>query len=694
MTAISILHAPTDAHFAAQIAGAFDAAEISVDLATVGPSPEIYPAEISIVIWSPTSEHDAKLANAAVAAREKGALVPIAIAGARGPETLSSLPAVDLSGWAGDQNDPRWRFVLEDVEMAARKTAISDQSIWTSADGQDASAAEAAKPESADLLEGNSSPIASEADNAAMAVSNTAASASNPETATEQAAAPVAMRASTDGDLFSDKAENSFDLYREFSRPPAPRLSLIERLRDFRMKPSSLPFAVAGFTGFAVLLGIAIINFAPGPVPPERIAQADIPSTAVRSAETPEAVSALRDEPVREARTARLAMVKPSSVLTDEDFDRARRNAAMQTESEIKTQKQVNTQSPPPKASQSTADNSGVQTERRTVFNISADTPAPGSASTVQSSGDPVAAVIAASEDAVPQVSVGTDALAGLIEVSVDEAATGDALPIATPVTADDIVVEGEALTEDGELAEGDIEALDVTDYFATIDDLAVREFSNAFERAPAGIYFRDCLDCPDMAELGDAPIAMAIRETTFKQWNACVADGACNRYRPSDEGWGQGARPVVNVSYRDAQGYVAWLSRKTGHHYRLPSAHEWRDVAEAGALTDNADKIAPTVDGYIQEENLDPSTNTLARTLPAGAFRPNGYGLFDMNSNVSEWTSACVDGADGAGCQTAVVLGASWRVSAEKSEPVIVPTGQRRADTGFRVVRDALPAR
>ena len=58
----------------------------------------------------------------------------------------------------------------------------------------------------------------------------------------------------------------------------------------------------------------------------------------------------------------------------------------------------------------------------------------------------------------------------------------------------------------------------------------------------------------------------------TFEEWDACVADGGCNGHRPSDEGWGRGRRPVINVSWDDAKAYVAWLSRKTGKTYRLLS--------------------------------------------------------------------------------------------------------------------------
>ncbi|MFO0475981.1 MAG: caspase family protein, partial [Alphaproteobacteria bacterium] len=64
--------------------------------------------------------------------------------------------------------------------------------------------------------------------------------------------------------------------------------------------------------------------------------------------------------------------------------------------------------------------------------------------------------------------------------------------------------------------------------------------------------------------------------EVTFAEWDACVAGGGCNGYRPGDEGWGRGNRPVINVSWNDAQAYVQWLSNRTGKRYRLLSEAEW----------------------------------------------------------------------------------------------------------------------
>src|SRR5215212_7069884 len=45
-----------------------------------------------------------------------------------------------------------------------------------------------------------------------------------------------------------------------------------------------------------------------------------------------------------------------------------------------------------------------------------------------------------------------------------------------------------------------------------------------------------------------DAPFAVGRYAVTFDEWDDCVADGGCNRHKPSDRGWGRGQRPVIGL--------------------------------------------------------------------------------------------------------------------------------------------------
>ena len=85
-------------------------------------------------------------------------------------------------------------------------------------------------------------------------------------------------------------------------------------------------------------------------------------------------------------------------------------------------------------------------------------------------------------------------------------------------------------------------------------------------------------------------PFRLGKYEVTFAQWDACVADGGCGGYQPDyppdDTGWGRGNRPVIDVSWTDAQSFINWLNGKTGGGYRLPTEAEWEYAARAGSTT------------------------------------------------------------------------------------------------------------
>jgi len=194
----------------------------------------------------------------------------------------------------------------------------------------------------------------------------------------------------------------------------------------------------------------------------------------------------------------------------------------------------------------------------------------------------------------------------------------------------------------------------------------------------------------------------------TFDAWGACVADGGCNGYRPAGQGWwGDGKRPVINVSWNDAQAYVAWLSRKTGKTYRLLSESEREYVARAGTTTEywTGSSISTQQANYCADpekfKRKQFGEDCRGQTVPVDWFQPNPWGLYQMEGNVREWTEDCwnpsYDGAptDGSAwtagmCNHHVVRGGSWDTpralrAAARGGPYAV---DRNIVVGFRVAR------
>ena len=256
-----------------------------------------------------------------------------------------------------------------------------------------------------------------------------------------------------------------------------------------------------------------------------------------------------------------------------------------------------------------------------------------------------------------------------------------------------------------------------------------------AGEGGAAGGGFRDCAECPEMVavpagsfmmgapeeEEGSsgaerpvhrvdiaAPFAIGVHEVTFAQWDACVAAGGCDGYEPwsHPQHGARADRPVTDVSWHDAQGYVEWLSAHTGEAYRLPSEAEWEYAARAGTRTPfhfgetistnqaNYDGRTAYGDGGVGENRN--------KMLPVGSFPANAWGLRDVHGNAAEWTQDCYmatyDGAPADGsaweeddCAERMTRGGSWpsppdRVRSAARLPV--PPDARNVE-GIRVVRE-----
>lgn len=108
---------------------------------------------------------------------------------------------------------------------------------------------------------------------------------------------------------------------------------------------------------------------------------------------------------------------------------------------------------------------------------------------------------------------------------------------------------------------------------------------------------------------------------------------------------------PVANVTWKDSVAFCAWLSKKEGRTYRLPTEPEWEYACRAGSTTvffpgDRSEKLEGHAN--VADRTLKRTTPGIPHTLehndgfaytaPVGKFKANAWGLYDMHGNVLEW--------------------------------------------------------
>ena len=274
----------------------------------------------------------------------------------------------------------------------------------------------------------------------------------------------------------------------------------------------------------------------------------------------------------------------------------------------------------------------------------------------------------------------------------------------------------------------------------AAEDEKKRAEAAEAARKAAAvpeiGKSFRDCPECPEMVvvpagefTMGSPeseesrekdegpqrtvkiakPFGVGKYEVTFTEWDACVSAGSCKQKPETD--WGRGRQPVMRVSWDEiTREYLPWLSKKSGKTYRLLTEAEWEYAARAGTTTpfSTGKTITPDQANFNGNYTYGGSANGQYRqkTVEAGSFKPNAFGLYDMHGNVWEWVEDCnkdsyqgtaTDGSavTSGDCGRRVLRGGSWsyypRVlrSAVRFEG---PTGGRNIAVGFRVGRTLTP--
>ena len=320
------------------------------------------------------------------------------------------------------------------------------------------------------------------------------------------------------------------------------------------------------------------------------------------------------------------------------------------------------------------------------------------------------AAIMAMIESAATDFDTGVDQV-----VALSEAGVGDAV-----ITA--MVNAGASRTVDSGGAAGDAgsKRATVTPGEVFRDHLTSGGEGPPMVVIPAGRFRMGCLwdggacfedEKPVREVTIPARFALSVHEVTFDDY-----DRFTHPDRVDDEGWGRGRRPVINVSWNDAQEYVEWLSAQTGERYRLPSEAEWEYAARARTTTPwyhGDDPAALCRYENHADRNMELAWRNVTcadgfgnRTAPVGSFAPNAFGLYDMLGNVGEWVQDCWNASysgaptDGSAwvdgdCNTRVIRGASWYDGprhlrgANRSKIAADAFGD---PTGFRVARTMAP--
>ncbi len=293
--------------------------------------------------------------------------------------------------------------------------------------------------------------------------------------------------------------------------------------------------------------------------------------------------------------------------------------------------------------------------------------------------------------------------------LSQDSAPKAAAAAAVEPVAAQATLEGAASVAAVAEQAPADITPTPVPAVGAT-------ETRDPAETLPPANTLRDCETCPLMLsipggtfmmgapddELGRkawegpvrkvamAPFAIGVTEVTYDEWDACVADGGCGKYSPDDKGAGRGKLPVTQVSWKDAAAYAAWLSKKTGRVYRLPTEAEWEYAGRGGTTT-------PFWWGALNDVTKSGAGSALQ---PVDALQANPLGLFGVTGNVREWTQDCyvntfakapLDGrsVEVAKCAKRVVRGGAFSDPVESLRIAArggVDPALRDKRTGFRI--------
>ncbi|MEO0694932.1 MAG: formylglycine-generating enzyme family protein [Pseudomonadota bacterium] len=722
MTKVRMLFAPDGAGLGERIAMKLAEQDFSLafgayDEGDLDPAPAV----ATIMVWSADVHQSGRLLSAANDARKAKRLIPVAIGNPEILPAFQALTPVDLLGWDGKDADPRWQFILDEIALAEKAQALTPPTedirrpaikmglpdeyklaggfagilfltaVAGIAVGRQVSAPTLEAPAIAGLGEGQ-----------AVIASADASSQAPATIVVEEAPASQVLAENRHTEENAHPSQDGMQL-----NPSGSRLPVLASLKSTAAGLQSGSVSTPG------------VNFQSSPAPNTIMGPPDDMPMA-RSALDMDAVDTGTDDATNAAEIPRQAL---------REIEAGQAPAIVQPEVV-----QLSSEGP-----------GAVPADQQAPDQDASEVPDPSMAAEEIVDAFMAEVLEAASNDRGPTEEM---ALASLPSVAMAEGDTdqGEVTPSGSgltprlnPLRASDTMGDDAfasvASSEAANSSESTSSEANSTgeggDPIAQLAWASTQELPLVETRVASGNYFKECLDCPDMAvipagiaTIGSPPdefrrrdvegprrqvkfaydFALSTREVTFDEWQACVNDGGCDRVTPPDAGWGRGSRPVINVSFEDAERYVRWLTKKTGTQYRIPSEAEWEYAARGG----NPGPFA--FGGFLTTRYANyhgeypyrgPEGDFRGRTMPTGSFAPNAFGLYDVHGNVWEWTADCwrdshvslpeTGAAIGGGCGERVVKGGAWNTGAWRlrlAHRQPATESQRRYDIGFRVAR------
>jgi formylglycine-generating enzyme required for sulfatase activity len=199
-------------------------------------------------------------------------------------------------------------------------------------------------------------------------------------------------------------------------------------------------------------------------------------------------------------------------------------------------------------------------------------------------------------------------------------------------------------------------------------------------------------------------PFYISVTEITNAQYGRFLkATGYKKPLYWQDQNLNGPNQPVVGVTWHDAAAFCRWLTKVTGAPHELPTENQWEVAARGGLVSQPYPwgDAAPDAGGVFRANfhTSLPGAAGFHFTAPVGSFPANGYGLFDMAGNASEW---CQDryvplrrGGPFKPGLLRLLKGGSWLSGPRDLRPAArqaAPPHYADGYIGFRVVRLPLP--